>query len=185
MIWKCKCGSTQVVTTESQIVETHFDLDAAGEKEQWYIRGHAHPGDEPDILTSAECYGCDYMLTDDELALVAKSISGLVLSGHPYVPVNPGNIKGYVVVNPAHPGGTPVVLGWDDPYVWPDYEDRLRAMYYIAKENDNEYLYVGMVLKVTDFTEIADRYTYCEECGEVYDPRDHDECPGCTYELAL
>ena len=143
------------------------------------------PGDENNILMAACCTECTYELTDDELALVAKPISGLVLSGHPRVPVDPNSIKGYVIVNPEHHSGTPVVLGWDDPYVWPDYEDRLRAMYYIAKENDNEYLYVGIVLKVTDFTEIADKYTYCEECGEVYDPKGRDGCPGCAYELAL
>lgn len=182
-IWKCKCGSTQIRAYEWKAVRfqyslDHFVLDVPENEDGWDGDALDSPRDEANILMAACCAECTYELTDDELALVAESISGLVLSGHPRLPIDPRNIKGYVIVNPEHFSGTPVVLGWDDPYVWPDYETQLRQMYYFAKENDNKYLYVGMVLKVADFTKIADKYKFCEDCGEAY-AIELDKCPEC------
>ena len=124
-IWKCpECGCTKIKTYHWQAVHGEYELDAPEEMDGWDFRYNT-PGHEPDILMSACCKHCARELTDDELALIAKSIGGLVLSGHPRLPINPNDIKGYVVVNPEHFEGTPVVLG-DNPWVWPDYEGQAR-----------------------------------------------------------
>ena len=183
-IWKCECGSTQIRAYEWETVRFRYDLDVPENEGGWDGETLDSPGDEANILMAACCAKCTYELTDDELALVAKSISGLVLSGHPRLPINPNSIDGYVILNPAHFSGTTAILR-DDSLVWTDYEAQLRQMYYFAKENDNRHLHVAMVLRVISFTEIADKYTLCEECSEVYNPKDHDGCPGCAYELAL
>ena len=174
-IWKCpECGCTDVATIESSIITgTYYGDDGIPE-----VGSHDHPGHEPDILMSAGCDECHYELTDDELAQIAKSIDGLVLSGHPRIPVSPDSIDGYVILNPVHFGGTTAILG-DDSLLWPDYETQLRQMYYFAKENDNKHLYIGMVLRVISFTEITDKYVICEECSDVYKAT-LDKCPECA-----
>ena len=176
-IWKCpECGCTKIKTYHWQAVHGEYELDAPEEMDGWDFRYNT-PGHEPDILMSACCKHCARELTDDELALIAKSIGGLVLSGHPRLPINPNDIKGYVVVNPEHFEGTPVVLG-DNPWVWPDYEGQAQEMFRRATVNDNEHLYVSMVLEVIDFTRIAGKYVFCEDCGDVYDSN-LNKCPEC------
>ena len=173
-IWKCpECGCTDVATIESSIITgTYYGDDGIPE-----VGSHDHPGHEPDILMSAGCDECHYELTNVELAQVATSIDRLVLSGHPRIPIDPNSIEGYVIVNPKHFSGTPIVLR-DDPYLWSDYETQLRQMYYLSVEHINEFLYVGMVLKVAGLAQIADKYVICKECGEVYEVT-LDKCPEC------
>lgn len=165
-----KCKGNSVTTIEwHQVTNTFWDFPEGLET----IRAYENTG-ETDILVSARCRTCDHELTDDELALVAKSIAGLALSKHPTIPiVNP---KGYVIVNPAHHTDMAVMVGYDEAIMQREYTHVLRDMFYIAKDCDNEFLYIGMVIPVTSFQDIKDRFALCEECGEVYEPETEQCC---------